>query len=112
MEWQRLVCKLAVQLKQLFLDQITNYASNMIHKAVIEIAGVERDYEIMRSKIENGKIIKYVHVNEHEGIITKARLIDNQRRDLLYNEMSIKKLDDGFMMVFTIKIEVKGGVVQ
>lgn len=103
---------MAVQVKQLFLDQVTNYASNLVHKAVLEIDGVEKDYDILRTKISNGKIVKYVHLDSDEGLITKARLIDNQRRDLMYNEMNVRKLDDGFMMVFTILIEVKGGVVQ
>lgn len=103
---------MAVQTKQLFLDSITNYASNLIHKAVLEIDGVEKDFEITRTKISNGRITKYVHLDSGDGLITKARLIDNQRRDLIYNEMNIYKLDDGFMMVFTITIEVKGGVIQ
>lgn len=105
-----MVYKLAVQVKQLYLDTITNYASNLVSKAVLEIDGAEKDYDIFKTKIESGKILKYVKIVDDSGLITKVRLIDNQRRDLLYNEMSIRKLDDGFMMVFTIKIDVKGGV--
>lgn len=103
---------MAVQTKQLFLDSVTNYASNLIHKAVLEIDGTEKDFEITRTKINNGKIAKYVHLDSYDGLITKARLVDHQRRDLMYNEMSIYKVDDGFMFVFTITIEVKGGVIQ
>lgn len=103
---------MAVQVNKLFLDQVTNYASNLIHSAVLEIDGAEKDYDFLRTKIENGKIMKYVHLDADEGHITKARLVDNQRRNLMYNEMSVRKLDDGFMIVFTILIEVKGGVVE
>lgn len=103
---------MAVQVKQHLLDQVTNYISNLAVKAVLTVDNVDKDYDIFRTKISDGVVRKYIYIDDQIGHITKARLIDNQRRDLIYSDVNIKKLDDGLMVLFTIKLTVGGGVTQ
>ena len=103
---------MAVEVKQLLLDQITNFTSSLVHKAVLTLDGIEKDYDIFRTKIENGKVRKFVYLGSGAGHVTNARLIDNARRDLYISDSNIAKTEDGLMIVIDINISIKGGVVQ
>lgn len=103
---------MAVEVKQLLLDQITNFTSSLVHKAVLTLDGIEKDYDIFRTKIENGKVRKFVYLGSGAGHVTNARLIDNARRDLYISDSNIAKTEDGLMIVIDINISVKGGVTR
>ena len=103
---------MAVEVKQLLLDQITNLPRNLVHKAILTLYGIENDYDIFRTKIENGKVRKFVYLGSGAGHVTNARLIDNARRDLYISDSNIAKTEDGLMIVIDINISVKGGVTR
>ena len=112
MDERKQVDKMAVEVKRLLLDQITNFTSNLTHKAVLTIDGIEKDYDIFRTKIENGKVRKFVYLGSGAGHVTNARLIDNARRDLYISDSNIAKTEDGLMIVIDINISVKGGATR
>lgn len=103
---------MAVEVKQLLVDTVTNFISNTINKAVLEIDGVERDYDIFRTKIEPGKVRKFVYLDSDVGHVTKARLVDSARRDLYVSDTSINKMQDGLMVMFNINVSINGGVTK
>lgn len=97
--------------KKILLNSLTNFTSNLIHKAILEIDG-EKEYDIFRTKVENGVIKKFVYLSHAAGTVTSGRLIDKQMRTLIFDDCNITQSEDGLLVLFEIKISVKGGVVE
>ncbi len=78
----------------------------------MEIDGAEKEYDIFRTKVENGVIKKFVYLSHAAGTVTAGRLIDKQMRTLIFADCNITQSEDGLLVLFEIQISVKGGVVE
>ncbi|MBQ7232821.1 MAG: hypothetical protein IJX07_06350 [Bacillales bacterium] len=98
--------------KKILLDILTEFTSNLIHKAVLTVDGVEKEYDIFRTHVENGTVKKFIYLSHASGTVTSGRLIDKQMRTLIFDNCNITQSEDGLLVLFEIRISIKGGIVS
>lgn len=97
-----------MEIQQLLLDESLKFISGFIKKAKITIAGVEEEFDIHSTKIDGNKLSKRVYLTSETGLITTAKLIDGQGRDIHVKSINIIKGGKGFMVVFQIELKIEG----
>ena len=97
-----------MEIQQVFVDEMLKFAESYGKKAIITVGGVEREYTVFKTTIEGNEFKKMVFIDDVEGHITNARMVDAMGRNLYVKEYNIVKGPDGFMVLFRMKIIVEG----
>lgn len=88
------------------------FLNTTIKTAKVTIDGVDHEKPIFRTSIEGSTMKKYIYLDVESGRVTKAVLLDHQRREVDVEEMNIEKTQDGQMIVFFYAFELtKRGVM-
>lgn len=90
------------------VDQVIEFLSTLVRRAIVTIDGNEREYDIYRTKREGNTLKKMVYTTSETGYISTARLVDVQGRTIQTKGVNVQKFEDGFMIVFSIEIKVEG----
>lgn len=97
-----------MEIQPLLIDETLKFIDSYVKKAKVTIAGVEKEYPIFKTKIEGKEIKKFVYITNETGLISDARLIDAQGRNIHVKKMNIVKDKHGFMIVFKINLKIEG----
>lgn len=87
-------------------------ALSSVRRARFTIDGVERDVEIYATE-RLGNIIRFMfYLDDYNGSITHAALLDQSNAILISGDTNFYKEDEGFMYVIDLPIIPEGGVAQ
>lgn len=91
-------------------DATLQFWDGFIAGAKVTIDGVESDYPIFKTLIEGKRLKKFVYLQTEMGLLTHARLVDAQGREVRAKDMNIRKNEDGLMVTFFLSIRIEEGV--
>ncbi|MEK4131979.1 hypothetical protein NYE67_20405 [Solibacillus sp. FSL W8-0474] len=95
-------------IKPAFLTDIKNFAKNHIKKGRITLNGVNIELPIYRV-VENGdQLIFYLYVEDQQGFISHAALLDGNGREMQEKFFSINKGINGYTIAMPILLRVEG----
>ena len=96
---------------RIVIDRTLEFLMNMPKKAVVLINGQPKEKEFHSKIIEGDTVKTYIYLDEGHGLVTEAKLIDQQGIELDKYTVVIEQSEDGLMIVFTLSVALKG-VVQ
>lgn len=96
---------------RIVIDRTLEFLMNMPKKAVVLIDGQPKEKEFHSKIIEGDTVKTYVYLDEGHGLVTEAKLIDQQGIELDKYTVAIEQSEEGLMIVFTLSVALKG-VVQ
>ncbi|QNK86282.1 hypothetical protein H7992_13495 [Sporosarcina sp. resist] len=82
-----------------------------VRKGRFLIGGVERDFDVFGTEILGNIIRVKFYLDEFEGPVTHASLLDHDYVMLVSGNVNFSKEDDGFMYVFDVPV-ISGEVVK
>lgn len=75
-----------------------------VRKGRFLIGGVERDFEVLGTEILGNIIRVKFYLDDFQGPVTHAALLDHDNVILVSGEVNFNKEDDGFMYVFDVPV--------
>lgn len=95
-------------IKPAFVADIKNFAKEHIKKGRVTIDGANVELPIYRV-IENGdQLIFYLYVEDQQGYITHAALLDAYGKEMQTKFLSINKGVNGYTIAMPILLKVEG----
>lgn len=91
----------------LYLDQTLDFLRDLPKSAKVTINGTETEHDIFRTLVEGQTIKHFVYLSNETGVITSAKLIDAQQRDLQTKTYNVTKGPDGFTIVFVTELKIE-----
>lgn len=97
-------------IQPLYRSAILESIKKLGDKAIVTIGGVARTYPLLNTLQTDDTIKHFVYLENETGTITSAKLVDSIGRELQTYSTVVEKGQDGLVIVFAIKIEIKEGV--
>lgn len=96
-------------IQALYRSAILEAIKRLGEKAIVTIGGVSREYPLLNTLQTDDTIKHFVYLENETGTITSAKLVDSVGRELQTYSTVVEKGQDGLVIVFAIKIEIKEG---
>lgn len=97
-------------IQALYRSAILEAIKNLGEKAIVTIGGVSREYPLLNTLQTNDTIKHYVYLENETGTITSAKLVDSVGRELQTYNTAVEKGQDGFTIVFAVRIDIGEGI--
>lgn len=93
-------------IKPRLIDIMRRAIETNIASAVVTINATDFPYQTFYTDVEGNRIRVYVYVDDREGVISNAKLVDSSGVELMGSPMSIVKGEDGHTIVFETNISL------
>jgi len=97
-------------IQALYKSAILESIKKLGAKAVVTIGGVAREYPLLNTLQTDDTIKHFIYLENETGTITSAKLVDLIGRELQTYSTVVEKGQDGLVIVFAVKIEIKEGM--
>lgn len=97
-------------IQALYRSAILEAIKKLGEKAIVTIGGVAREYPLHNTLQTDDTIKHFVYLENETGTITSAKLVDSIGRELQTYNTVVEKGQDGLVIVFAVKIEIKEGM--